>query len=393
MKKLLCFLLFAFFLINSSIAQVDSCHLRITLITCAPGEELYSSFGHTAVRVENKSDGTDLFFNYGTFEFDDDFYVKFIKGQLDYFLSIQSKEDFMFQYEVENRWVDEQELLLSCNEKEKIVAALFENAKEENKFYRYDFLFDNCTTRAGRIIEKNIKSQVHFNNILPPEPPTFRNLIHEYLDKGHQYWSKLGIDILLGAKLDRKSSNDEAIHFLPDYLSKGFEHATVNEKPLVSPAKQIIEKGISFNFSFAPRPALILSVLAFIGLILLTWTRGKWKLVNSIFDFLLFFILGLAGLLLLFMWFGTDHTVTQNNYNLVWALPSHVVMAFFVHSRKQWVQKYFRIVLWINLLFLLTWFFLPQEMNPALIPVVLLIIGRSWGLSKIKNYGTARDNA
>ncbi|MGZ5191799.1 MAG: lipoprotein N-acyltransferase Lnb domain-containing protein, partial [Flavisolibacter sp.] len=111
MKKLLIVLLFSFYLINSSIAQADSCHLRITLITCSPGEELYSSFGHTALRIENNSDGTDLFFNYGTFEFDDDFYMKFIRGKLDYFLSIQSQEEFMYQYQMEGRTVIEQELI------------------------------------------------------------------------------------------------------------------------------------------------------------------------------------------------------------------------------------------------------------------------------------------
>ena len=393
MKKLLLVLLFPLSLMISTYAQTDSCHLRITLITCSPGEELYSSFGHTALRVENNSDGTDLFFNYGTFEFNDDFYMKFVRGKLDYFLSIQSREEFMYQYEMEGRTVIEQELLLSCAEKEKLVEALFENAKEENKYYRYDFLFDNCTTRAGRIVEKNTNSTVTFKNILPPDPPSFRNLIHEYLDKGQQHWSKLGIDILLGAKLDRKSSNDEAIHFLPDYLLKGFENAEVNKLPLVSPAKIILDPNSGKKATSIFTPLVVFSLLCIVGILLSFVRIRKWVLVNGIFDFLFFFILGLSGLLLLFMWFGTDHRDTHNNYNLLWALPTHVIMAFFVHRSKQWVRNYFKIVLWISVLLLLTWFFLPQQMNPALIPVVLLIIIRSWHLSKTKNYGTERNIA
>jgi hypothetical protein len=102
----------------------------------------------------------------------------------------------------------------------------------------------------------------------------------------------------------------------------------------------------------------------------------------SILDFLLFFVLGLSGILLLFMWFGTDHKVCANNYNLLWALPTHTVMAFFVHSHRRWVRSYFRVVFWVSVILLLCWFFLPQQMNNALLPLVLLIAYRSLRLSK-----------
>ncbi len=110
--------------------------------------------------------------------------------------------------------------------------------------------------------------------------------------------------------------------------------------------------------------------------------KSKWaKVALGVFDFLFFFILGLAGILLLFMWFATDHTVTQNNYNLLWALPTNIVAAVFVHSKKKWVKKYFRIVSLISIILLVTWFFLPQQMNNALLPIIALIIFRSWQLS------------
>ena len=121
--------------------------------------------------------------------------------------------------------------------------------------------------------------------------------------------------------------------------------------------------------------------------------QSQWaRAVITVFDFLFFFVLGLAGILLLFMWFGTDHKVCQNNYNLLWALPTNLVAAFFIGSKKAWVRKYFNIVFWLTVVLALTWFFLPQQMNNALIPIVLLIIYRSWNLSKIRSYAGKRNH-
>ena len=379
MKKLL-FTAITLFLFSTVHSQ-DSCRLRISLLTCAPGEELYSTFGHTALRVQNIDDGTDHVYNYGTFEFGPDFYTKFIRGKLLYFLSVQDFEDFIYQYQYESRSVQEQVLLLDCEQKQKLLTALNVNADEKNKYYRYDFLFDNCTTRAKDIVKNNSGSTVVFKNILPQSIPTFRDLIHSYLDKGKQPWSKLGIDILLGSDLDKNVSNEQAM-FLPDYLLKGFDNASVSGKPLVSTAVTILEMPSSVNLNSIFRPAVVFTLMMVL-IIALSLIRKPWaQQTISIFDFLYFFILGLAGLLLLFMWFGTDHTVCDKNFNLLWALPTHVVMAFFVHSRKSWVKRYFRLVSLLSLLLLITWLFLPQEMNNALIPLLLLIIFRSWSISK-----------
>lgn len=389
MKKRLLRLFFTFcffspIAIGVASAQ-DSCSLRISLLTCAPGKELYSTFGHTALRVKDEQRGTDYVFNYGTFEFGPDFYTEFIRGKLLYFLSVQDFSDFVYEYQLQSRSIQEQVLQLNCNEKQKLYTALQVNAEEQNRYYRYDFLFDNCTTRAGDIVTRNTNSPVVFKNILPKDHPTFRDLIHGYLDRGHQYWSKLGIDILLGAKLDRKVSNHEAM-FLPDYLLKGFDSASLSGHSLVMSPQTILQmpsplKDKSF---FTPAVVFVLLLVIVVGISFIPLNGARVAI--SVFDFLFFFILGLAGLLLLFMWFGTDHKVCQNNYNLLWALPTNVVMAFFVHSKKQWVKTYFNIVFWLSLVLALAWFFLPQQMNTALLPVVLLIIYRSWHLSKTKWY-------
>jgi hypothetical protein len=380
-------LYFALFISQFSFAQADSCNLRISLLTCAPGEEIYATFGHTALRVLDQNTGADLIFNYGTFEFTPDFNVKFIRGKLLYSLSVEEFNDFLYTYQQESRSVQEQVLQLSCAEKQKLFAALRINALEQNRYYRYDFLFDNCTTRAGDIVVQNTEAPVVFKNILPEKIPTFRDLIHSYLEAGHEHWSKLGIDILLGARLDRKVSNRQAM-FLPDYLMKGFDNAATGGHPLCAPSRTILGLPSPLREKSWFTPGLVFSLLLVL-IMALAFINSAWaKKALTIFDFLFFFVLGCAGLLMLFMWFGTDHKVCRDNFNLFWALPTHIVMAFFVHSEKEWTKKYFRAVFWISILLAAAWFFLPQQMNPALIPVLLLILYRSWDLSKTNRYAS-----
>jgi hypothetical protein len=376
-----------FILFNSHVAfaqtgpiNSDTCHLRISLLTCTPGMELYSTFGHSALRVMDSADGSDLIFNYGTFDFSDpDFYKKFVLGKLLYFLSVDEYADFAEQYRYEGRGITEQVLNLTCREKQTLVAALYENAREENKYYQYDFVYDNCTTRLRDMLENFAEDSLLVKNILPSENVTFRNLIHEYLNKGGQYWSKLGIDILLGMPLDKKASNREA-QFLPDYLLKAFDSATINNRPLVEEKKVILEGQLTFKKNFLFSPLVIFSLLFLIVAVISGLKKGKRFF--KYFDFVLFFLSGGLGMLILFMWFGTDHQACRNNMNLVWALPTHLVAVFFLFINKSWVKKYFRFTFWLNILLLLVWFFLPQQMNSALLPLLGLIILRSFFLSK-----------
>ena len=175
MKKVF-FLLISFFLFCSLVAQhpADSignktaCHLRLSLLTCTPGTELYSTFGHSAIRVTDTSGKTDIIFNYGTFDFDDPaFFVKFVRGKLLYFVSIDEFENFLDQYNYEKRGITEQVLDLSCDVKKNLLIALHDNAKEENRYYKYDFVYDNCTTRIRDIIFSAVKNQVDTKNIRP----------------------------------------------------------------------------------------------------------------------------------------------------------------------------------------------------------------------------------
>jgi hypothetical protein len=372
------FFLFSFlFFFPSAKSQTDTCHLQISLLTCSPGEELYSTFGHSALRVQDISTGLDIIYNYGTFEFNEDFYVKFVKGRLRYFVSVENFADFKNQYQYESRSIQEQKLQITCSEKQQLFSALQTNAKEENKYYQYDFLFDNCSTRLRDIVANNTKSKVIFNNILPNHIPTFRNLLYTYLDNGAQHWSKFGIDLLLGSRIDRKATTEQAM-FLPDYLSKGFDKATVDQMPLVTPPVTILNMPSPLKGSSLFQPKFVFSALLLLIIILSFIPNKKIRKFVEVFDFLFFFFIGLAGCLMLFMWFGTDHALTRDNFNLLWALPTHALAAFFLWKESKWMNYYLLASIISGSFLLVGWIFLPQELNLAVIPIILLILLRSW---------------
>ena len=382
MKRLLfAFLLFTF---HFSPAQTDSCGIRISLLTCTPGQELYSTFGHSALRVFDSVNNADLVFNYGTFDFyDPQFYNKFVKGKLLYFVSIDTLPSFLAEYDYYKRGIVEQAINISCADKQKLRSALFENAKEENKYYRYDFNYDNCTTRLRDMLEKAAGKQLETKNILPKPGTTFRHLIHTYLDKGGQQWSKLGIDMLLGNPMDKKVTNREAM-FLPDYLLMAFDSSKLNKQPVVQEKKILLNYFESYKTKSGITPFIVFGVLFFLIAALSFFTRSSWNLLFKAFDFFFFVFVGLIGVLILFMWFGTEHAMCRNNFNLLWALPTHLPVAFLLFNKKQWINNYFRFIFFYTIALLLAWFFLPQQFNAALLPVVGIILIRSFYLSKRK---------
>lgn len=351
----------------------DSSHLRISLLTCTPGDELYSLFGHSAFRIVDSARGSDIVYNYGTFDFDDpNFYFKFARGKLLYYVSAEYFQDFKYIYQHTQRGITEQVLNLSQEEKQSLQAALHENLKEENKYYKYDFFFDNCTTR----LRDFIVAYKHPSPILPASMPpktTFREAIHQYLDRGKQRWSKWGIDVLLGSPTDRVMTSSEQ-QFLPDNLMMALEKADMN---VVRETSQLypFEEPQRTGLFFSPMVCFFLLLALFLVLQFLSKPGIQTFLIRL--DGLVFFLVGLLGCVLVFMWTGTDHIMTKDNYNLIWALPTHVVAAFFVNSRNRWARYYFLATAILMVTLLVVWFFLPQELSPALIPLVFLLLFRS----------------
>ena len=355
--------------------------LRISLITCTPGEELYSIFGHSALRVVDSVSLTDLVYNYGTFNFDDEgFYLKFIRGKLLYYISLENFSDFAYMYKSENRGITEQVLDLTEEEKTDLRSFLNENLKEENRYYRYDFFFDNCTTRLRDLIRAYKRPRPHFETVMP-ENTRFREAIHMYLDRGRQYWSKLGIDILLGAPTDAIMTAEQQ-QFLPDNLMWSLDStrntSLVKNKQVIVSTIPVQESGFRFT------PGIFFSFLLCMIILLSLYKHPKAASLLNRLDGLFFFLTGSLGCILLFMWFGTDHSMTKNNYNLLWAWPTHAVMAFLTGSKKKWVRTYWLLTAAGLTLLLISWYFLPQQMNQALIPFVLMLIYRS-SVKYVKN--------
>ncbi|HRN57708.1 MAG TPA: DUF4105 domain-containing protein [Agriterribacter sp.] len=378
MKNIFVSFFIAFFSLATAYSQTDSSHLRIALLTCSAGGELYSIFGHSALRVTDSAAFTDRVYNYGTFDFNPDFYPKFIRGKLLYYLSVEAYPDFIYSYQQEQRSIVEQELNLGGEEKIKLNAALQINATNSNRFYKYDFLFDNCATRIRDIVKKNTAEAVMVTNILPYPDVTFRELIHASLNRGGMYWSKLGIDILLGRGLDKAAQNEQTM-FLPDYLFKGFDSATMGNKPLVRerhPVYTAPPVTVSSGSFFTPFVAFAAAFMLFIALTLI---RRQWtKSVLGFLDHLLFLCTGLLGILLVLMWTGTDHALCRNNYNLLWALPFHAIAVFFLNSKRKIMHTYWALSVVVYALLLAFWVMLPQELNKDLAPLIILLGWRSW---------------
>lgn len=363
-----------------SIVRADP--LRVSLLTCAPGADLYSSFGHTAIRIQDRSLHTDYVFNYGTFQFDQpNFYLKFIRGKLDFMLSISTFEEFMYEYRVTQRSVTEQVLNLTGAQKNQILDFLKDNYRPSKRYYKYDFLYDNCATRIRDLLLGQIKGTAIEGKIVP-DHTSFRDLIYHYLDKGGQPWSKLGIDILLGSRIDISVDNNTAM-FLPDYLSAGVDSARVSHEPYVQSETKIIDLPSPITPSGKYLPLMVISAVCLLVLLMYYLLRNKPG-AQLVLDSLLLYITGLLGLLLIFMWWGTDHQACKDNFNLLWAMPLNLIAGFFIWKERIWLKRYFLIMLIVTAILLAFWWGLPQHFNIALLPFCILMLIRYAALARKK---------
>lgn len=391
MKRLFCLLLLVLPFFYLASAQDSGCHVRISLLTCAPGAELYSTFGHTALRIQDTTRGTDLVYNYGTFNFDDpDFYIKFVRGKLDYFLSVDPFPQFMYEYQMTQRSVQEQELNVSCRDKQQIINVLNINMQGANRLYKYDFIYDNCTTRVRDLIFHSLIG-ISIKNKLVPQGTTARNLIHNYLDKGGEPWSKLGIDILLGAKLDKPVDNNVAM-FLPDILLRGTDSATINSmQPIVRQKQTLLNAATPIEYTGKYVPLIVFTIVCILIAALYFLPNPKVKTICRFIDSFLLYLTGLLGLFLIFMWWGTDHRMTKDNFNLLWALPTNIIAVLFLWKGPQWLRSYFYVAFVLTALLLIGWWWLPQELNISLVPFVFLMLFRYGSLALKKDFEPRRQ--
>jgi len=377
LKKILLLLLPVLFCITSH-AQSDSSHLRISLLTCGTGSEIWETFGHTAVRVTDSTAGTDVVFNYGTFNgFEKDFELKFMRGKLLYYLSYYATKDFLEEYSSVHRSVEEQLLLLTGPQKQEIYAFLRWNAEPENREYKYDFFFDNCATRIRDVFPKTLGAGFRFGNVLPGKPYTFRQVINRYFYRVH--FERFGVNLLLGSKIDKPMTNED-IMFLPDYLRDGVAGAGVQGKPIASPAVVLLqgEAPLPAGINYMLVLTLVLALLTIAGL----FVPGM-QVLGRVMSGLLLLITGLLGTLMLFMWLGTDHQGCQDNYNILWALPTNLLVVF---TRKKGKGKYALIAIVLMVISLLLHVFKVQELpllelSPLLL-ALLCVYGTIYKRSK-----------
>lgn len=386
-------LLIAFFslsICNHTTAQNLSVNAEISLLTCSPGDELYSQFGHSALRIKDDDKKLDLVFGYGTFNFNTpNFYPKFARGKLDYMLSYNDFDRFKNGYIYEKRGITEQKLNLDSIERQKLFNALITNYKPENRYYRYDFLFDNCSTRIRDIVKANTSGTILFDTIVD-QPKSFWNLLDPFMEKSR--WIFLGIHLALGIPCDVEATPYQYM-FLPDNMMLGFENAQIksNEttKPLVKSTQVILKPALDLKItSWYKRPGFIFGIIATLGLII-SFIHLKKEKNFFAFDLLLFGICGLLGWLIIFLWFFTDHQATGPNWNIIWAFPLHFPMVFALLRKKSRLFAYYYFLFHSIILTLVLgcWAFRPQSFPNEILPFVVLLLIRSlYIVKKLKTH-------
>lgn len=360
----------------------------VSVITCGSGSELYSTFGHSAFRINDPLTGLDKIYNYGTFDFNaPNFYLNFAKGKLTYQLSTTNFHYFLREYRYENRWVIAQVLNLNQQEIQDVYSFLENNAKPENRAYQYDFFYDNCSTKIEEVIKTVLKDKIEFNNSHIKTTKSHRDLISDYTE--NQQWGKFGIDLALGSVIDREATKDE-YKFLPDYIFLAFENATIltNSKkvPLVKEEQIIIEDVPNHKIAsiFSPTPFLILLLLSML-IIWITYNNFKKGNRTKYLDFSILLSTGIIGIVVLLLWFATSHTATYKNLNFLWAFAPNTVVAFFILKKKlsNWVLLYLKLLVILLLTTFVVWIFKIQVFNMAFLPLLIALLIRYLYLIRI----------
>ncbi|MDR0750018.1 MAG: DUF4105 domain-containing protein [Tannerellaceae bacterium] len=380
MKRVFYLLVLSVFAFSLSAQITLSEEARISILTCSPSEEtVYTVYGHTAVRVYDPVNEINAVFNYGLFDFNkSNFVYRFAKGETDYKLGVSLFDYFLVEYQMRGSGVTEQVLNLLLDEKQRMWEALVINAQPENAVYRYNFFFDNCATRPVAIVERYVDGQVVYNH--EAKPQTFRQLINHCMR--NKPWLIFGTELALGSLADRIATPHEEL-FLPLYLEKAFDKATIqnpdgSERRLVSEtiilAEEVQEEEETGFFT-----PLTCSLVLFLLILLSTVYEWRTKRYFRLIDSTLFFIAGLAGVVLFFLAFVSEHPATWPNWLIAWLHPFQLVGAvLFAVKKLNKAAYYYHFINFALLSFmLLGWYFIPQQLNTAFIFLTLTLWVRS----------------
>ena len=368
--------------------QADSAghdSIRISLLTCAAGQEIYSLFGHTAIRYENYTRDIDRVYNYGIFDFDTpNFVLRFALGETDYQLGVSSYQRFAAGYAYLGRDVWQQVLDLRQAEKKLLVKLLDENYRPENRVYRYNFFYDNCSTRPRDMVEKAIAGHVDYGQDMDDRATgiTFRDILRKY-SEGHP-WSGFAMDFCMGPKADEQISRRTQM-FVPFNLQADFSHAYIHDgagniRPLVVQENKIVETETRDNKDWTDmltpmRSAwLLFIVVACATLLGIRLGKSFWGM-----DLLLFAAAGLAGCILAFLALFSTHPAVSPNYLLFVFHPLHLLCLpiMLPWVRKKRVSLYMAVNFAVLTFFIALWPVIPQRFDLAVLPLALCLLARS----------------
>lgn len=319
------------------ISRMDS--VEISLLTCSPHEAIYSLYGHTAIRINDQRNGEDLAVNYGLFSFEKPHFVlRFLFGLTDYEMGIEPFEAFCRQYRYYGSSVTQQVLNLTNEEKWNIVKAVNINYMPENSVYRYNYFYDNCTTRAVDMLTTHLADAHVVFEGEQQKYPSFREMVHGCLP--HHPWNRFGNDMLLGVKADCKTTLREH-QFLPANAMDDFRHAMIvgqdgSNRPLVLREEIVVPEGaqdVWKDFPLSPKDVFLI-VLAIT--VLITLLEAYTKKVLWGYDALLMILCGLAGIVLFLMLFSQHPTVRVNLLLLLLnPLPLFFIWRMIGRARKR----------------------------------------------------------
>ncbi len=367
------------FLLISTLVQANTVQLtpnaKVVIFTCTKGPELYAGFGHSAIWVVDPEAKVDRLYNYGTFDFDTpNFYSKFVRGKLNYQLSVTTGRRFMAEYEKRQLGVVGQTLNLTLPQIQKTYDYLENNYLPENRFYKYDFFFDNCATRIRDVIYKETGAKIELN--LKDPDRSFREMLFPYL--GHTPWTKFGINMILGLAADKPSPSWDCM-YLPERMQDAFAESTIEttegKQKLVKAETQYLTLAVNFTNNKFDDPWAVFGAILLVVIGLSYWGYKKGASLKWL-DTILFTISVLAGLFLLFMWFGTDHSATKQNLNVFWLLPAQLlflVSRFFKPSTVKMLVSVSLIYQTVIVFAMLVW---PQNAELAFFLIALVYVVR-----------------
>ena len=384
---------FLFLLLTAATLSAQQSQPSLSLVTVYPGDAIYSAFGHTAFRYVDKENDTDILYNFGTFDFrDPEFVPKFVKGQLDYFLGVvKFKREFKNYTLLEHRSVVEQKLNLTQEEIARIYAFLTENALPENRYYKYDFIKDNCSTRIQSVLDKTLGSDIMYDQktIAETGERSYREYIRYHLKKAP--WFDLGIQLALGTPLDQKVLPSDSF-FLPALVYDIIEGSTMSDgRPLVSSSETLFRSDadpindpltdpLIDPIKINP-PFLLFTLLLAVELMLIYFSSfKKWiwaRRTLSCYEYTLVVLNFLFGVLIFYLWFISDHTATKGNLNILWCSPLSIVflITFFTKGDGQKIFKWISAFMAaMGAVFLLVLAVGLQAACSAFIPILALYI-------------------